>query len=114
MAGSDIAEELKRQLREKEQEIHGQNQLLQNSTMLELLDACHKHFDTHFTVEHNPEKTTAGTITKPEGRKHPAWLRPLLGSDLGSTFLAYSPTLSNTSWTDFILLIAHPGANFGS
>ncbi|KAL8845749.1 MAG: hypothetical protein Q9221_009107 [Calogaya cf. arnoldii] len=78
MAGSDIVEELKRQLREKEQEIHGQNQLLQNSTMLELLDACHKHFDTHFTVEHNPEKTTAGTITKPEGRKQPAWLRPWL------------------------------------
>ena len=78
MAGSDSVEELKRQLREKEQVIQGQNQLLQNSTMLELLTACHKYFDSHFTVEANPKKTTAGTITKPEGRKHPSWLKPWL------------------------------------
>ncbi|KAI4192605.1 MAG: hypothetical protein LQ346_004235 [Caloplaca aetnensis] len=78
MAGSDSIEDLKRQLREKDQLIKEQSQLLQRSTMLELLDACHKHFDALFTVELNPRKSTAGAITKPDGKVHPAWLKPWL------------------------------------
>ncbi|KAL8917600.1 MAG: hypothetical protein Q9208_007846 [Pyrenodesmia sp. 3 TL-2023] len=92
MAGSDSMEELRKQLREQNELLQGQNQLLQGkdqviqaqtqllqkSTILELLDACHKHIDTHFTIEPNPKKTTAGTITKPDGRHHPALLKPWL------------------------------------
>ncbi|KAL8904762.1 MAG: hypothetical protein Q9207_003056 [Kuettlingeria erythrocarpa] len=85
MADLESMEDLKRQLRERDQLIkeqgqllHGQSQLLQRSTMLELLEACHKHFDALFTVELNPRKSTAGTITKPDGKAHPAWLKPWL------------------------------------
>ncbi|KAL8760650.1 MAG: hypothetical protein Q9184_003177 [Pyrenodesmia sp. 2 TL-2023] len=78
MADSDRIAELERQLRDRDQLIAGQSQLLQKSTMLELLDACHKHFDTFFTVEANPDKSTAGTITRPDGKAHPAWLKPWL------------------------------------
>ncbi|KAL8661193.1 MAG: hypothetical protein Q9202_005795 [Teloschistes flavicans] len=51
------------------------------TTLREMLRACHESYHQCLAVETDMTKTTRGGLTKPEGRKRPAGLRPWLDFD---------------------------------
>ncbi|KAL8644542.1 MAG: hypothetical protein Q9210_007203 [Variospora velana] len=51
-------------------------QLMQDTTLDEYLESCHEQLFDRFTVQDNPEYSTRGTITSPQGKSCPHSLQP--------------------------------------
>ncbi|KAI4138485.1 MAG: hypothetical protein L6R39_006764 [Caloplaca ligustica] len=78
---SQQAAELERhKLRQERDEVQQERdifqQLVQNTTLDEFLEACHEELCNDFRVQENPKYSTLGGLTNPEGKSCPRSLEP--------------------------------------